>query len=309
MPRLRLGTRGSILALWQANHVAEELRQAIPNINVEIKIIKTKGDKILDVALAKIGDKGLFIRELENELLAGNIDVAVHSMKDLPTLIAPGLVLGGVLKRENPQDVFISHKGYNLTNLPPRGSVGTSSLRRIAQLRTLYPDVNIVDMRGNVDTRIRKMEEHNLDGIILAYAGLKRLGFTDQISEIIAMDQMLPAVGQGAIALELRSDDYSFVDLIRPINHVPTQLETMAERAFLGKLEGGCQVPLAALARVEDDILTIEGLVASMDGRRVIKDILKGSLDQAQAIGTDLAQMLLNRGAQCILAEIRQLGE
>jgi hydroxymethylbilane synthase len=281
----------------------------VPDIEVEIKIIKTKGDKILDVALSKIGDKGLFTREIENELLAGTIDLAVHSMKDLPTFIAPGLVLGGVLKRENPQDVFISHKGYNLTSLPHNGLVGTSSLRRIAQLRALRPDIRMIDLRGNVETRIKKMEEQDLDGIVLAYAGVKRLGFAGKISEMITTDIMLPAVGQGAIAIELREEDYDTLKIISPINDFNTRLETLAERAFLRELEGGCQVPIASLAQIKGDILYIEGLVASMDGQRVIKESLMGNLNQAIDIGKGLAQSLLDRGAHSILAEIRQLGE
>ncbi|PKM76789.1 MAG: hydroxymethylbilane synthase [Firmicutes bacterium HGW-Firmicutes-15] len=309
MQRLRLGTRGSKLALWQADYVAWELRQVVPDIDIEIKIIKTKGDKILDVALSKIGDKGLFTREIENELLAGEIDLAVHSMKDLPTFIAPGLVLGGVLKRENPQDVLISHKGYSLTSLPRNGSVGTSSLRRIAQLRALRPDIRMVDLRGNVETRIKKMEEQDLDGIILAYAGVKRLGFTGKISEMIATDIMLPAVGQGAIAIELREEDNETLKVISPINNLHTKLETMAERALLRELEGGCQVPIASLAQIKGNILYIEGLVASMNGQRVIKESLTGDLNKAEEIGRSLAQSLLNRGADSILAEIRELGE
>lgn len=309
MQRLRLGTRGSKLALWQADYVARELVQVVPDIDIEIKIIKTKGDKISEVALSKIGDKGLFTREIENELLAGDIDLAVHSMKDLPTFIVPGLVLGGVLKRENPQDVFISHKGYSLTSLPRNGSVGTSSLRRIAQLRALRPDIRMIDLRGNVETRIKKMEEQDLDGIILAYAGVKRLGLTGQISEMIATDIILPAVGQGAIAIELREEDYDTLEIIYPINDLPTELETMAERAFLRELEGGCQVPIASLARIKGNILFMEGLVASMDGQRVIKDTQTGDLNRAVEIGRSLAQSLLDRGAHSILAEIRELGE
>ncbi|MBP1708082.1 MAG: Porphobilinogen deaminase, partial [Chloroflexi bacterium] len=213
MCKLRLGTRGSQLALWQANWVASTIRQLRPEIDIEIKVIKTQGDKILDVALSKIGDKGLFTREIENELLAGEIDLAVHSMKDLPSVLAPGLALGGVLKRENPQDVFISHKGYTLTSLPLHGSVGTSSLRRIAQLRALRPDLRMIDLRGNVETRLKKMVEQDLDGIILAYAGVIRLGFAGQISEIIATDLILPAVGQGAIALEIRAEDHKTLQM------------------------------------------------------------------------------------------------
>lgn len=309
MCKLRLGTRGSQLALWQADWVAREIKQLRPDLDIELKIIKTQGDKILDVALSKIGDKGLFTRELENELLAGEIDLAVHSMKDLPSVLAPGLVLGGVLKRENPQDVLISHKGYTLMTLPRHGSVGTSSLRRIAQLRALRPDLNMVDLRGNVETRLKKMLKQDLDGIILAYAGVTRLGFAGQISEIIATDIMLPAVGQGAIAIEIRADDQKTRKITTLIDDLPTNLATQAERALLRELEGGCQVPIASLAQINGSILYLEGLVASMDGQTVIKECQTGNVDQAREIGRLLAQKLLQRGADSILQEIRRLGE
>ncbi|MCX5780102.1 MAG: hydroxymethylbilane synthase [Firmicutes bacterium] len=309
MYKLRLGTRGSQLALWQADWVAREIKQLRPDLDIELKIIKTQGDKILDVALSRIGDKGLFTGEIENELLAGEIDLAVHSMKDLPSVLAPGLVLGGVLKRENPQDVLISHKGYTLMTLPHHGSVGTSSLRRIAQLRALRPDLNMVDLRGNVETRLKKMITQDLDGIILAYAGVNRLGFAGQISEIIATDIMLPAVGQGAIAIEIRADDRETRKITTLIDDPPTNLATQAERALLRELEGGCQVPIASLAQINGSILYLEGLVASMDGQSVIKECQTGNLNQAAEIGRLLAQKLLQRGADSILQEIRRLGE
>lgn len=309
MRNLRLGTRGSKLALWQANHVALEIQREVPHLHVEIKIIKTKGDKILDVALSKIGDKGLFTKEIENELLAGEIDLAVHSMKDLPSFLEPGLVLGGVLKRENPQDVLISNRGYDLKSMPMNATIGTSSLRRVAQLKAFRPDLKMIDLRGNVETRIKGMEEHHLDGIILAYAGVKRLGLTHFISEIIDTELILPAVGQGAIAIELRENDYDIINLIAPINDIPTAVETKAERALLRELEGGCQVPIASLAKTVGNILHLEGLVASMDGQRVIKASLSGEQHLAEDIGKDLAQILLARGAAEILTKIRRLGE
>ncbi len=326
MQVLRLGTRGSKLAIWQAEHVARELSARIPGIKIEIITIKTKGDKILDVPLAKIGDKGLFTREIENELLAGNIDLAVHSLKDLPSVMADGLCLGAVLKRESPQDVLLSSKGYNLQTLPPGAVIGTSSLRRIAQLKALRPDLVLVDMRGNVETRIRKMDEAGLDGIILAYAGVKRLGFEEHISEIITMDQILPAVGQGAIAVEIRQDDEKTLQLIKTINDTDACLETTAERAFLAVLEGGCQVPVACLTRVVEQRLVIEGLVSSLDGSQVYKgnaecDLTSkdrrmsqcqeepGAMSQAEEIGRKLAQQLLEAGAGKILQEIRALGD
>lgn len=309
MQRLRLGTRGSKLAIWQADCVAREIHKILPDLNIEIIIIKTKGDKILDVALSKIGDKGLFTREIENALLAEEIDLAVHSMKDLPSVLSSGLTLGAVLKRENPQDVFISHKNYTITSLPHQGLVGTSSLRRIAQLRALRPDLRMVDLRGNVETRIKKMQEQDLDGIVLAYAGVKRLGFMEQISEMISTDLVLPAVGQGAIAIEVRAEDLETQKVITPINDYHTNLATRSERALLRELEGGCQVPIASLAHITGDIIHLEGLVASMDGEIIIKGIQSGRLDQAVEIGKLLAQNLLSRGADSILEEIKQLGE
>ncbi len=309
MQRLRLGTRGSQLALWQAEFVAREIRVKKPELEIETVIIKTKGDKILDVALSKIGDKGLFTREIENALIAEEIDLAVHSMKDLPSFLAPGLGLGAVLKRENPRDVLISNHGYTMATLPHNGLVGTSSLRRIAQLKNLRPDIQISDLRGNVETRIRKMAEHNMDAIILAYAGVSRLGLTDKITEVIDADSVLPAVGQGAIAVEIRNDDTETADIMEMINHLPTSITTQSERAFLRLLEGGCQVPIACLAQINDGEIHIEGLISSIDGQVLLRDSLSGRLDQAQEIGQQLAQTLLDRGGQQILQEIKELGE
>lgn len=309
MCKLKLGTRGSQLALWQADWVARELRRVRPDLEVETKIIRTQGDKILDVALSKIGDKGLFTREIENELLAGEIDLAVHSMKDLPTVINPGLALGAVLKRENPRDVLISHKGYSLSCLPRHGKVGTSSLRRIAQLRALRPDLLMVDLRGNVETRLKKMVDQDLDGIILAYAGVFRLGFGGQISEIIEPGLVLPAVGQGAIAVEIRAGDRQILDIVDLIDDHPANVATCSERALMRELEGGCQIPVAALAQIEGRNLRLQGLVASLDGQQIIKDVQAGDVADAAEIGRLLAQKLLQRGADHILQEIRQLGE
>ncbi len=326
MLALRLGTRGSKLAIWQAEHVARELSARVPGLEIEIITIKTKGDKILDVPLAKIGDKGLFTREIENELLAENIDLAVHSLKDLPSILGEGLCLGAVLKREVPQDVLISTKGYTLQSLPPAAVIGTSSLRRIAQIKALRPDVVLVNMRGNVETRIRKMEEEQLDGIILAYAGVKRLGFERYISQVIPVNQILPAVGQGAIGVEIRSNDEPTRQIIKQINDDNSWLETTAERAFLAELEGGCQVPVACLARVVEQQLTMEGLVASLDGSHVHKGSAEcdltsnanwcredhgwqGTTSRVAATGQQLAGSLLDAGAGKILQEIKLLGD
>jgi len=306
MQRLILGTRGSRLALWQADCVAEAINRCQPDLEIEIKTIKTQGDKITDVALSKIGDKGLFTKEIENELIAGQIDLAVHSMKDLPSLLAPGLVLAGVLKRENPQDVLISARGYTLASLPPNARIGTSSLRRVAQLKSIRPDLVTVDLRGNIETRLRKMVEFELDGIILAFAGVKRLGFADQITEVIPSGAILPAVGQGAIAVEARDNDETTLKLVALVDDARTRGETTAERSFLRVLEGGCQVPIASLGRMHGDILELEGLVASLDGSLIIKDSCSGASGEAEEIGRQLARKLLDRGAAQVLAEIRQ---
>jgi hydroxymethylbilane synthase len=309
MQVLRLGTRGSRLALWQAEYVARALSSQLTGVQIEIVTIKTKGDKILDVPLSKIGDKGLFTREIENELLAGKIDLAVHSMKDLPSLMGEGLCLGAVLARENPQDVLISAHDYCLKTLPQGAVIGTSSLRRIAQLKSLRPDLKLVDMRGNVETRIRKMEEQGLDGIILAYAGVKRLGFEHCISEIIAVEEILPAVGQGAIAIELRAGDLKTARLIEAINDLPTWLETTAERAFLARLEGGCQVPIACLAKTVAQHLKIHGLIASLDGSKVYQASIECDFSDIESSGQQLAEQLLDMGAGQILTAIKLLGD
>ncbi|HNX92050.1 MAG TPA: hydroxymethylbilane synthase [Syntrophomonas sp.] len=309
MQVLRLGTRGSKLALWQAEYVARELSSRLAGVDIQIITIKTKGDKILDVPLAQIGDKGLFTREIENELLDGTIDLAVHSMKDLPSLLGEGLCLGAVMPREDPHDVFISTRHQSLASLPAGATIGTSSLRRAAQLKKIRPDIKLVNMRGNVETRIRKMEEQELDGIILAYAGVKRLGYENFIKEIIAEEDILPAVGQGAVAIELRADDKETYRLVQTINDHDTWLETTAERAFLARLEGGCQVPIACLAKKEEHHLKINGLVASLDGSRVYKASLECGFDDVASNGRQLAEQLLARGAGQILDEIRLQGE
>ncbi len=309
MFRLRLGTRGSRLALWQADWVAQEMHRLHPTLQIEIKVIKTQGDKILDVALSKIGDKGLFTKEIENELLAGEIDLAVHSMKDLPTILPPGLIAGAVLQRENPQDVLISSQGFNLETLPQGGRIGTSSLRRIAQLKALRPDLQPVDLRGNLETRLKKMEEQKLDGIILAYAGVKRLGFDTYITQMIDTELILPAVSQGAVLAEVREGDQDTRKLIAPINDQAADAATRAERALLRELEGGCQVPVAALAQVRGDRLQLRAMVASLDGEHMIRDSYDGEIERAEDIGRNLAMRMLDQGAGQILSEIRRLGD
>lgn len=304
MQTVILGTRGSKLAIWQTEYLARELKRVLPELDVEIKIIKTKGDKILDVALSKIGDKGLFTREIENELLAGSIDMAVHSMKDLPSVLDEDLMIGAVLKREDPCDVLLSHKGYTLDTLPSGAIVGTSSLRRVAQLKSVRADLKTVDIRGNVETRIRKMKEQDLDAIILAYAGVKRLGFEDSISDKLSTQIIIPAVGQGAVAVEIRKNDPRIENIARYVSDQQSYAEGMIERAFLNELNGGCQVPIASLAGVEGDSFTIEGLIASLDGKKVFRSRCEGKVLDGEKIARELARQLMDSGADLVLAEL-----
>lgn len=297
------------MALWQAGLVADQLKTAWPELSIETKIIKTTGDKILDVALSRIGDKGLFTKEIENGLLEGTIDIAVHSMKDLPSEIPRGLCIGAVLKRENPCDVLISQHNYRLADLPLGAIIGTSSLRRIAQLKARRPDLRFCEIRGNVETRIKKMQELNLDGIILAYAGVKRLGFADRITDELPFSLILPAAGQGSIAVEARENDGQTRNLLKTINDEDSALAIQCERAFLSELQGGCQVPIACLARIKGEKLTLEGLAASLDGNRVFKGYEEGGRERAVQIGRDLARQLLTEGAGAVLAEIRRENE
>ncbi|MDD2510423.1 MAG: hydroxymethylbilane synthase [Syntrophomonas sp.] len=305
MKNLRLGTRGSRLALWQAQHVAFRLESLAPDLKVEIKTIKTIGDKILDVALSKIGDKGLFTKEIEKELLAGKIDIAVHSMKDLPSDLPPGLCIAAVLEREDPRDVLLSHKNYSLAELPEGAVIGTSSLRRIAQLKVWRSDLQLVDMRGNVETRIRKMKEQDLDGIILACAGVKRLGLEGMISDYLPADLVLPAVGQGMIAVEARADDPVILEALSRINHQDSYLAGQAERAFLHELGGGCQVPVASMADLRGGQLHIQGLIASLDGKEKYSGTCACSPPEAEKTGRELARSLLQQGGAAILCETR----
>lgn len=311
MRTIRLGTRGSKLALWQAHEVARQLQEACPGIQIEMKIIHTQGDKILDVALSKIGDKGLFTKEIEKELIEGRIDLAVHSFKDMPTLLDHRLCIGAVTRREDPSDVLLSHRAYTLDSLPAGAKIGTSSLRRVAQLKHYRPDLEFVELRGNVETRINKMKSQGLDGIILAYAGVMRLGFEAEITEKISPEIMLPAVGQGAIAIETRCNEPIIEDCLSRIHDSSAAIETAAERSFLKELEGGCQVPIACLARAEGTELFIQGLVSSLDGKQFFKKeySCSGSLEEAQKAGQELARQLIYMGAGDVLEEIRKLGE
>ncbi|PWM52216.1 MAG: hydroxymethylbilane synthase [Clostridiales bacterium] len=303
---VKIGSRDSALAMWQTKHVISELEKVTSAYTFEIVPLKTKGDKILDVSLAKVGDKGLFTKELEAAMLDKTTDLAVHSMKDVPTNLVDGLIIGSILKREDPRDVLISPKGYTFQTLPEGAKVGTSSLRRKAQLQNLRPDLKICDVRGNLNTRMRKMHEENFDALILAAAGVIRMGWSDEISEYLPMDIFLAAVSQGAIGIECREDDAEIMALIAKINDGETATCVCAERALLRALEGGCQIPIAAHAVIKNDTLKLNGLVASLDGKRVIKETLSGNKDNAEEIGLELAKKLTALGADEILAEIRQ---
>lgn len=300
-----IGSRGSELALWQANFVKKELEKKNKSISIEIKIIKTKGDKILDVALSKIGDKSLFTKELETELLNKNIDLAVHSLKDLQTQIPKGLKLAVVTKRHNVQDVLIAKKkGTTILNLPNGATVATGSLRRKCQILHLRPDLNIVDLRGNVPSRINKFIESDWDAIILARAGVERLKLNKHISSIIKTDVMLPAVGQGALGIETRADNKFVNDIVKSIHHEDTYKAVLAERALLKTLEGGCQVPIGALAEVKSNGIFIDALVGSLDGSLTFRRKIRGSKNNPEEVGRKLANDLLKAGAKTILDEI-----
>lgn len=302
---VRIGTRGSKLALWQANWVKTALEKRNPKLSVELVVIKTKGDKILDVPLANVGGKGLFVKEIEEALLGNQIDVAVHSMKDMPAELPAGLVIGAVPERENPRDVLIAKTGDSLETLPRGARVGTSSLRRKAQLKHLRPDVRIEPLRGNLDTRLRKLAETDLEAIILAAAGVQRLGLSEKITAYIPMAHMLPAVGQGALCIELRDGDPRITPLIAALDHRDTHTAVMAERAFLHRLEGSCQVPIAALGTLNSNMLSLTGRVSDPEGSQMIAADIQGDRTDAASLGRRLADDLLSRGADKILERLK----
>ena len=303
--KIIIGTRGSDLALWQANHVKASLETRFPDRSFEILSIKTTGDRILDTALSKIGDKGLFTKEIESALMSGEIDLAIHSLKDLPTTLPDGLCIGAVTSREKANDVLISKKAKSIGELPPDAEVATGSLRRKSQLLNLRPDIKVVDMRGNVPTRIEKFLASDLDAMILAYAGIHRLGLDEHIANVISVREMIPAVGQGAIAVEARADDREIRDLANKINDTDTELCITAERAFLRELEGGCQVPIGGHAVRVDGGVRLDGFVGSLDGSRAIRESTTGVPDDAKSIGQRLAAICIERGASEILREAR----
>ncbi len=303
--KLIIGSRGSELALWQANFVKNELEKNNRGLSVEIKIIKTKGDKILDVALSKIGDKSLFTKELENELLAGKIDIAVHSLKDLQTKIPAGLKLAAVTKRHDVEDVLIARKkGMTIHTLPENATVATGSLRRKAQLLHIRPDINVVDLRGNVPSRINKFLKSDWDAIILARAGVERLGLKKYISSYISKEEILPAVGQGALGIEIHSENLFAEELVQSIHHQDTYIAVIAERALLRTLEGGCQVPIGAFAEVKSNGLYLDAMVGSLDGSITFRKKIRGSRNKPDKTGESLAKDLLRAGAKEILNEV-----
>jgi hydroxymethylbilane synthase len=305
LPReIKIGTRGSALALAQARGVAAQISGRYPDCRVELVIIKTTGDKIQNVPLAQIGGKGLFIKEIEEALFRGQVDLAVHSLKDMPAEVPAGLGLGAVPPREDWRDAFISSRYANLAEIPPGGRVGTGSLRRRVQLLHRRPDLEVVPLRGNVDTRLKKMESLGLDGLILAAAGLNRLGLAHIYRGCVPESDMLPAVGQGALGLEVRTGDQDLLDLLAFLDDSPTRLAVTAERAFLARLEGGCVVPVAALGRVAGDSLHLEAMISDLEGRRLLREGRTGPVTAAAELGTRLAASLLAQGGGEILAAL-----
>jgi hydroxymethylbilane synthase len=301
---IRIGTRASQLALYQANWVKDQLVRAYPHLRVSLVKIKTTGDKIQDAPLAKIGGKGLFVKEIEEALIRKKVDLAVHSIKDVPTEFPEGLHLAAITEREDPRDVFISRDGTPLKALPRGAKIGTSSLRRQAQLLHFRNDFEMIPLRGNLDTRLKKLDTMDLKGIVLALAGIKRLGFEKRITEILPVQIDLPAIGQGALGIETRREDSDVEGTVQFLNHEDSAIAVSGERAFLKRLEGGCQVPIAAYGRRTGPLLQIEGLVGTVDGKRLVRHRVEGPVEEAETLGTELAEILLREGAREILQEV-----
>ncbi len=301
---VRIGTRGSALALWQARWVQDRLQAAHPGLRVELVTFKTRGDKILDVPLAKVGGKGLFVKELEEALLDGRADLAVHSMKDVPAEFPPGLGLPVILERADPRDVLLSIHHRSLADLPQGARVGSSSLRRQSQLLALRPDLDIIPLRGNVNTRIGKLEAGQFEAIVLAAAGVERVALTEHVVEYLPPEQVIPANGQGAVGIEIRTDDAEIAALIAPLDDRETHLCVATERAFLLTLEGGCQIPIAGLAQLNGDQIHMKGRVASLDGREMITLERTGPVSEPEKLGRTMAEEMLQQGAKRLLADI-----
>jgi hydroxymethylbilane synthase len=301
----RLGTRASLLALSQANWVKRRVEDLNRGVMVTLVHIKTTGDRI-DTPLFQVGGKGLFVKEIEEALIRKEVDFAVHSAKDLPAVIPEGLILMAFPEREDPRDALISQAGKKFAEIPQRGKVGTGSLRRQAQLLSLRPDLEVIPLRGNLDTRLKKLSALNLDAVVLASAGLRRMGWEDRISEFFDPEVMIPAIGQGALAIEARQEDERVREVLTPLNHLPTRITVLAERAFSQRLGGGCQVPIAGFARIALERLVLTGLVAGVDGKRLVKGKVEGPLEKNTDLGEGLAEDLLKRGAGEILQEVYQ---
>lgn len=301
---IKIGTRASLLAMAQSTWIKGRIEDQHPGVRVELVKIVTKGDKILDVPLAKVGGKGLFVKEIEDALLSREVDLAVHSMKDVPTELPEGLHLGIITKREDPRDAFVSNEYASVKELPNGAKVGTSSLRRKSQLASLRPDLVIEDLRGNLDTRLRKLDEGQYDAIILAVAGLNRLKLSHRITSSFAPADMLPAIAQGAVGIELRKDDAELLEELRFMEDDETTVAVRAERAFLARLEGGCQVPIGGFGELDNGRLSFTGLIASVDGDRIFKETVSGAPESAEVLGRQTAEKLLAMGGGAILAEV-----
>lgn len=298
---IKIGTRGSKLALTQANFVADSLKKISLEITAEICIIKTSGDIMQDVSLMKIGGKGVFVKEIEDALLSGTVDLAVHSMKDVPTEIPAGLVFRAIMQREDARDVLVSKDNIKIEFMPRGARIGTGSMRRSSQLVSVLPDLSIVPLRGNLETRLKKIETENLHGVILAAAGMKRLGLAERISQYLPIETMLPAVGQGALGLEIRDSDDELRKILAKLNHAQTAAEVTAERSFLRHMGGGCLLPIAAFGKLEGDKLTLTGLVAAPNGASVIRDKVGGGIAEAEELGKRLADIIIEKGGKKLL--------
>lgn len=306
--RIRIGTRGSQLALWQANHVKAQLEAAHPGLEAELVTITTTGDRVQDRSLLEVGGKGAFVKEIEEALLGGEIDLAVHSMKDVPVQLPEGLELPVVCRREDPRDAFLSNAHEHPRHMPAGARIGSSSLRRKCQLMARFPELEVAEIRGNVDTRLRKLDEGQYDAVVLAAAGLRRLGWADRITNLLDPADSLPAMGQGTIGLECRADDEATKERLRAVEDAETAVRTRAEWALNRRMQGGCEVPMGGYAELDGDRLRLRGLVGEPDGSRLIEDAVEGPADEAEALGVELAERLLAAGAEAILEKVRRHG-